>query len=260
MEVSFLDLGRIQNKGQSMIDRINVKKIVNGIEKADTLAAIISLLHSQTDAEEIKIVAYHCFPPMGADNSDPISLISCQEYSKEQIRAYKKSRLYRGNPFVMKPLLLARPLFWSEIIKLPDHTDKDMCFIKEFKDRFDGDGISIPVFGPFGHNGSVAVRLGSQAETISNFDILNLQMLCQQGHLHICNLLEKRDKRRVSFTKRERDILEWVAMGKSNSVIADILGISTHTVNGYLRQLSLKLNTTNRVSTAFRAIALGAIY
>ncbi len=243
-----------------MIDRLNVKKIVNGIEKTNNLDEIVSLLHSQTDSEDIKIVAYHCFPPMGAAASDPISLISCQEYSQDKIRAYEKSMMYRSNPFVMKPLLLARPLFWSEIIQLPAPSPKDVCFIEEFKGRFKGDGISIPVFGPLGHNGSVAIRLGSQAETISKFDILNLQMLCQQGHLHICNLLKQKDKQRVSFTKREKDVLEWVAMGKSNPVIADILGISTHTVSGYLRQLSLKLNTTSRVSTAFRAIALGAIY
>lgn len=243
-----------------MIDRINVKKIVNGIEKTDSLEALISLLHSQTDTEDIKIVAYHCFPPMGADNWDPISLISCEEYSKEKIRAYTKSMLYRSNPYVMKPLLLARPLLWSEITQLPNPSAKDLRFIEEFKGRFDGDGISIPVFGPLGHNGSVSVRLGKQAETISQIDILNLQMLCQQGHLHICNLLKKKEERRVRFTKRERDILEWVALGKSNSVIADILGLSTHTVNGYMKQLSLKLDTTNRISTAFRAIALGAIY
>jgi len=46
----------------------------------------------------------------------------------------------------------------------------------------------------------------------------------------------------------------WVARGKSNAVIADIVGISQHTVNGYLRRVYLKTQTSDRTTAALRAI------
>jgi len=47
--------------------------------------------------------------------------------------------------------------------------------------------------------------------------------------------------------------------GKSNTVIADIVGISPHAVNSYMRRIYLKLDVSDRVSAAFRALALGLI-
>ena len=86
---------------------------------------------------------------------------------------------------------------------------------------------------------------------------MKIQMLCQQAHIAVCGLLKDKAPREVILTRREQDVLDLVILGKSNSVIADILGISPHTVNGYVRRLYLKLNANDRVSAALRGIALG---
>lgn len=50
-----------------------------------------------------------------------------------------------------------------------------------------------------------------------------------------------------SITTREREILKWVASGKSNREISDGLSISEHTVKNHLKNIMQKLRMDNRV-------------
>jgi DNA-binding response OmpR family regulator/DNA-binding CsgD family transcriptional regulator len=61
----------------------------------------------------------------------------------------------------------------------------------------------------------------------------------------------------LSLTTREAEVLVWIARGKSNRDISDILGISPRTVNKHLEQIFNKLGVENRASAA--ALAVGAL-
>ncbi|WP_068318462.1 helix-turn-helix transcriptional regulator [Aliiruegeria sabulilitoris] len=61
------------------------------------------------------------------------------------------------------------------------------------------------------------------------------------------------------LSERETEVMTWVAEGKSNSVIATILGISPHTVDTHLRRAFQKLDTTSRTVAAVRAVQGGLI-
>jgi len=54
-------------------------------------------------------------------------------------------------------------------------------------------------------------------------------------------------------------VLTWVARGKTNTSIGDILGISGNTVDAHLRRIYLKLGVYDRVSAALRALGFGLI-
>jgi DNA-binding NarL/FixJ family response regulator len=60
-----------------------------------------------------------------------------------------------------------------------------------------------------------------------------------------------------SLSLREAEVLIWIARGKSNRDISDILGISPRTVNKHLEQVFPKLGVENRASAA--ALAVGAL-
>ncbi len=58
----------------------------------------------------------------------------------------------------------------------------------------------------------------------------------------------------LSLTTREAEVLVWIARGKSNRDISDILGISPRTVNKHLEQIFTKLGVENRASAAALAV------
>ncbi|MET0172810.1 MAG: response regulator [Agrobacterium vaccinii] len=60
-------------------------------------------------------------------------------------------------------------------------------------------------------------------------------------------------RQHFALTVRESEVLLWIAKGKSNRDIGDILGLSARTVNKHLEQIYVKLGVENRASAAVKA-------
>jgi DNA-binding response OmpR family regulator len=76
-----------------------------------------------------------------------------------------------------------------------------------------------------------------------------------EGHDDNDNLILKL---KLQLTPRESEVLMWIARGKSNRDIAEILNLSPRTVNKHLEQIYAKLGVENRASAAALAVrALG---
>ena len=60
-------------------------------------------------------------------------------------------------------------------------------------------------------------------------------------------------RQNFSLTVREAQVLLWIAKGKSNRDIGEILGLSARTVNKHLEQIYVKLGVENRASAAVKA-------
>jgi DNA-binding response OmpR family regulator len=63
-------------------------------------------------------------------------------------------------------------------------------------------------------------------------------------------------KRKLPLTPRESEVLMWIARGKSNRDIAEILNLSPRTVNKHLEQIYSKLGVENRASAAALAVRM----
>ena len=94
-------------------------------------------------------------------------------------------------------------------------------------------GLGIEAFGPHGRNGIFALDLGP-IERLSPLVLGRLRWACQVMHLRYCALLQPMLGSVPSLSAREAEVLRWVARGKSNAAIGDILGISAHTVDAHL--------------------------
>ena len=64
---------------------------------------------------------------------------------------------------------------------------------------------------------------------------------------------------RTLLTARQLDCLRWVRAGKSGADIADILGISVHTVHEHVAQACARLGVRTRVQAVVVAMSLGLI-
>jgi len=60
------------------------------------------------------------------------------------------------------------------------------------------------------------------------------------------------DKPTENLTKRETDVLGYVARGYTNKEIAEALGLSTETVHGYLKTIYTKLHVRSRTEAAMK--------
>ena len=87
-------------------------------------------------------------------------------------------------------------------------------------------------------------------------------MLSLYAHARAVSLLDCTDGvgPRRELTLREREVLQWIAVGKSSWDVSVILGISERTVNWLISRAGRKLNAVNRTHAVVNAIRAGQIY
>lgn len=118
--------------------------------------------------------------------------------------------------------------------------------------------ILTKTFGPKGLTGLFMLEMKKVEASTNNSVLEHAQQITQTAFSKIV-LLGQKFRPNTRLTPREKDIVKWIAHGKSNMEIADIMEISIHTVNGYLRAIYLKTNTTDRVSVGFYAFHNGLL-
>ena len=120
-------------------------------------------------------------------------------------------------------------------------------------------GLGLQSFGPKGRNGILAIDLAPEVRRLTPEVMASLRWACQAMHLRYCELLLRELGEVPVLSSRELQVLKWVAHGKTNGLIAEILGISAHTVDAHLRRVYLKLGVADRISAALRGLGLGLI-
>ena len=126
----------------------------------------------------------------------------------------------------------------SEAIVLPAH-------IREWLEQYTGRDAAVAsggiAFGP--PNSGVKLEL-SVISQIGADEIL-LRLIDGDPHDDQMALRTK-----LGLTQREAEVLLWIARGKSNRDVAEILTLSPRTVNKHLEQIFTKLGVENRTSAA----------
>ncbi|WP_461428168.1 autoinducer binding domain-containing protein [Gymnodinialimonas sp.] len=229
---------------QAMLDRIS---------NAQSRRQLWETLLEQMHEFGIKMVSYHT---TGSDGL-PLSIAS-DGFPESWVCQYIDENLVQIDPIPELAARLSRPFFWHEIEELAPSTADTERYLALMANANIGDGIALYVFGPGLQNAYVGLGFGKEFVELDPSDLLRIQSIAQAGHLKFCEIQSEKTPR-PSLTKRESEILEWVAQGKSNSVIADILSISQHTVDAHMRKIYAKLGVADRTSAALRSVGSAVI-
>jgi LuxR family transcriptional regulator, quorum-sensing system regulator CciR len=122
--------------------------------------------------------------------------------------------------------------------------------------------IVVPVHMPYGQIGAVSfLPLTPRSDLTREFaeygDLLGLL-----ARKFVGSYTRVADKQRlippdVQMSKREIEILRWIAVGKTDSEIARIRGRSCATIRFHIHSAQMKLNAVNRSQAVFKAAQLG---
>ncbi len=207
----------------------------------------------------LEMMSYHHLPPPGAADYSSNITVAAHGFPQDWVDTYVEKKYYEIDPIPKRALTATVPFWWSEIREQPNLSDEELSYLDALDAANLGDGLAVPVFGPHGRNGYAGLGFGKKHVDLTIVEMATLHWACQLGHQRYCDLLRSQAPDGVSLSRREVEILEWVARGKSNAVIADIVGISTYTVDTYLRRIYGKLDVSDRVTAALRGMAIGLV-
>src|SRR5215467_11320672 len=152
------------------------------------------------------------------------------------------------------------PFEWSEAVRGTKHsTPVPPCVASE-----EEVGITkhylVPVIRATGSTS--CVTMAGERPALESRARRAVYMLSLFAHARAVSLLDCTDGAgpRGELTLREREVLQWIAAGKSSWDVSVILGISERTVNWLISRASRKLNAVNRTHAVVNAIRAGQIY
>lgn len=180
-------------------------------------------------------------------------------YSHEEVEAYLSFDFQRLDIVPRIALAAGVPVRWREAWQSVQVTSEERAFITALQAVNFPDGYSLPCYGPGNRNAVVGITSRNDEHRISMAELTQLQFAAQAAHLRICALFADEVALDRQLSSREKEILDWVARGKSNTVIAEILEISPGTVDTYMRRIYEKLEVSDRTSAAVKGVGLGLI-
>ena len=120
------------------------------------------------------------------------------------------------------------------------------------------DQYMIPVYGPFMINGVIAFGKGTTIDPGEKAMLKKMESLAAAYHNRmVLHFGEKRSD--IDLSKRENEVLTWIARGKSSTDIATILGLSVSSVDTYTRRIFEKMGVNDRVSAAVNGVVEGLV-
>ena len=237
----------------------DVRELAEALDGVTAFDALHRVAIDHFEARGVVTISYHHLPPPGAVDHDPQVTIATHGIPEDWVRHYRDEKLYEIDPIPRRALRQTKPFRWSSVRESPNLSDRERAILDEIDRAALGDGFAVPVFGPHGRNGYVGLGFDRKPMDLELGEVMELQWAAQLAHQRYCDMLRAERHPPITLSERERQVLEWVVRGKSNSVIAEILEVSPHTVDTYLRRVFVKLGVADRVTAALRGLAIGAV-
>lgn len=167
-------------------------------------------------------------------------------------RHYLAAGHYRHDPCAALCRTAVGPFVWSDVRRRL--IDLNACQVMDEAEEFGlRDGICVPIEVPFGDPAAVTIA-GRQIDLAPEVrcSVHALARHAYSAALRLASPIHRTSGRRLSG--RERELLRWVAAGKTAWEASQILGISESTVNTHLRNIRQKLDAANIVHAIVQAL------
>lgn len=233
---------------------------ITAIGKQDEIGEIFRLISQAASQYGTMGHTYH-FTPIFHSQISPETIVEITGFPPQVVALYQDQSFRATDPTPDYIIQHGEPLLWTTAIRdllAKDGRKSARKFYAIMESHGLYHGVSIPLFGPRSRNATASFGFDEPITDIKDYRCLELQALMQAAHLRICQLLD-RQATSITLSKREEEVLRWIARGKSNTDIAAILKISPDTVATYVRRVFDKLDSHDRLGATIKALQLGLI-
>ena len=237
--------------------RLDPSEFDSAVSEVAELSDLWRLMVDFAAAYQVERIGYHHLPPPGSPDA-ALLRVENHGFGEALLAQYLAARVQGIAALADAVHRIGRPVYLAELPGLVRLTPQELAHLEGYRAGGIENGLSLEAFGPNGRNGIFAFDLGATVR-LAPSALGRLRWGCQVMHLRYCELLLPTLGEVPSLSAREAEVLGWVARGKSNAAIAEILGISAHTVDAHLRRIYLKLGVFDRISAALRALGFGLI-
>jgi LuxR family quorum sensing-dependent transcriptional regulator len=179
---------------------------------------------------------------------------------QDYIEHYKEQNYLARDPMITELRKTLHPYSWNDVRGRRKLSKPETRIVDEGRDFGVNNGIIVPivtlsgslsVFSPCGPDPDLSQRARSALEIIGIYS----QQALKRALIH----KQREEAVHTPLTPREREIMQWVAVGKSDDEIATLLSISPMTVTTHVESAKRKLDAFRRTYAVVQAIRFGEI-
>jgi LuxR family quorum sensing-dependent transcriptional regulator len=167
---------------------------------------------------------------------------------------YVHKQFVHDDPSIRHCKRATMPFAWHDAPYDPEREPRSAEVVERATDFGLSRGILVPVPSAGGCIGDVWLG-GSPSEKA----LPAIHLMCLYAFYHLQHLKARPPVKSHSLSPRQREILTWVAAGKSSWEIGEILNISQRTVEWHVRQIMLELNVKSRAQAVALALREGTV-
>lgn len=180
-------------------------------------------------------------------------------FPEDWVAHYTARGYYAYDPIILTAGTHASPFHWFAVGEITRLTPEQKAYLEDLRSWGFRDGIAIPIFGAKGTTAYFGAGSKTRDFELDAVDLNQIQLACHFAHKRYLELYGIADAEIPDLSPREVEVLTWIAKGKSAAVIAEILGVTDHTIDTLTRRIYQKLDVNERISAVLKALGAGLI-
>jgi DNA-binding CsgD family transcriptional regulator len=181
-------------------------------------------------------------------------------YPDDWMSHYMQNDYVQSDPVIMWGQNSYKEFRWDDIARSEYLNDEQRRIMHEVNEAGLKDGVGIPLHGPRGEFAGVGMASSDPGVNNNKDALAKLRLLTEQFHVCYCDLSSEEENVAIPvLTPREREMLQWWAIGKTTEEIAIILNCSQSNVRWHIRTIYQKLDANTKILAVTKAIRMGII-
>lgn len=227
----------------------------------------IDRLHAMTEPDKIQDAFVAAIGALGVTNFALLEVTSDPDVFRRSViddrmpsgwkQRYFEQEYAKVDPCVVEAMTNLDPFLWSETLAKSHREKIERRIFHEAAEFQLKEGLCIPIYGPRRYL-AFATLAGDHLD-ISPNSRRALHVMSLYTHNQLIKLMRAAARPPVDLTRREVNCLQWVAQGKSDWEIGEILKISESTAHWYVENAKRKLGVATRIQAVMSAVSAGLI-
>ena len=182
----------------------------------------------------------------------------CLSSPEEWRKRYFEKKYLANDPAQLHLAQSVDPYTWSETLACPHYTKAQKRIVHEAGEFEMREGLLVPILGL--GTGVAMISIAGSNRKLALRERAELHLAAVYTHAQVRTLSKRRTQRLPVLSMRERECLQWVAAGKSDWEIGEILSISAKTANAHIEHVKQKYRVSTRMLAVVYALRSGAIH
>ena len=184
-----------------------------------------------------------------------VPTIMCS-YPEDWVKYYFERNFFGIDPARTRGLLTRNAFTWEAMMDQYELNATEQEVMDLGEEAGLKNGVSMVFHGPMGEAYGIGLACSEQNPDVQH-NLKEIEILSTQFHIQFSSFFGQDHTSKAQLSPRELEVLKWVADGKSNWVIGEILSLSEHGVEYHVRNILKKLDADTRLGAVVKAIYNG---